>query len=163
MYRAQVPAQIDSPAHAGDFVVDVLESLRVSDVIDDAREPTLVRTDVTLRGAMKIVSASRETHFPVVDDEEQLVGIFSLTDLRRIFLEDAVTDVVIVRDFMREAVVSVRLDDSLHDVQRLMTRKSVSAVPVVDSEDPRRVIARLERNAVGRAYGEKLAQLKGQA
>ena len=34
-----------------------------------------------------------------------------------------------------------------------------SAVPVVDSEDPRKVIALLERNEVGRAYAEKLAQL----
>ena len=57
----------------------------------------------------------------------------------------------------------MKLDDSLHDVQRLMTRRGVSAVPVVDSEDPRKVVALLERNRVGRAYGEKLAQLKGQA
>ncbi|MCP3878858.1 MAG: CBS domain-containing protein, partial [Sulfitobacter sp.] len=112
-----------------------------------------------LRGAMRIVAESHETHFPVIDDEG-LVGIFSLTDLRRIFLEEVITDMVIVADFMSDQVATVRLDDSLHDVQRLMTRKQVSAVPVVDVDDPRKVLALLERNTVGKAYNEKLAELK---
>ena len=159
MYRAQVPTHIDSPAHAGDFVVDVLESLSVADVIGEARIPTLVPTDLTLRGAMKIVSDSRETHFPVVENE-RLVGIFSLTDLRRVFLEDVVEDMVIVRDFMNDRVVTTRMTDSLNDVLRLMTRSNVNVLPVVDAEDPGRVIALLERSAIGRAYDEKLQALK---
>ncbi len=160
MYRAQVPSQIDSPAHVGDFVIDVLQSLKVRDVIKEIRKPRLIQEDVTLRGAMKIVADSHETHFPVVDDDEQLVGIFSLTDLRRIFLEDVVEDVIIVGDFMREQVVTVTLDSNLHDVDRLMTRRNVSAVPVVDSGDDRRVVALLERNTIGQAYNAELKRLK---
>jgi chloride channel protein, CIC family len=160
MYRAQVGGPIDSPAHLGDFVIDVLQSVKVSDVLDEVRPPRLIHEDVTLHGAMKIVAASHETHFPVVDDENNLVGIFSLTDLRRIFLEDGVGDFIIVRDFMKEQVTTVKLDDSLHDVQRIMTRRGVSAVPVVDSEDKRKVVALLERNAIGRAYGEELRRMR---
>jgi CIC family chloride channel protein len=159
MYRAQVPAQIDSPAHAGDFVVDVLESLKVADVIGEARIPTLVPADVTLRGAMKIVADSHETHFPVVENE-RLVGIFSLTDLRRVFLEDVIEDMIIVRDFMIDRVVTTRMTDSLNDVLRGMTRSNVNVLPVVDAQDPGRVIALLERGAIGRAYDEKLQALK---
>ncbi len=160
LYRAQVGSQIDSPAHTGDFVIDVLQSLKVRDVLDDIRAPRLIHEDVTLRSVMRIVAESRETHFPVVDDEDQLTGIFSLTDLRRVFLEDTVEDFIIARDFMHEQVVVVKLDDSLHDVQRLMTRREVSAVPVVDSENPRKVIALLEHSAIGRAYAEQLRRLK---
>ena len=83
----------------------------------------------TLRRAMRIVSDSRETHFPVVDDEGEMVGIFSLNDLRRIFLEHEVQDIVVARDFMREQVSTVTAEDSLHDVQRLFTRRGVSALP----------------------------------
>lgn len=160
MYQAQVTRQIDSPAHVGEFVIDVLQSMKVRDVLDDVRPPRLIHEDVTLRGAMKIVAESHETHFPVVDDAEELVGIFSLTDLRRIFLEEEVGDFVIVRDFMSEQVMTVTLEDSLHDVQRLMTRRGVSAIPVVDTEGGRRVLALLERNSIGRAYAEELKRLK---
>ncbi|MCA9002495.1 MAG: chloride channel protein, partial [Planctomycetes bacterium] len=159
LYKSQVLSPINSPAHAGDFVIDVLQSMKVRDVLEEIRPPTLIHEDVTLRGAMRIVAESHETHFPVIDDEG-LVGIFSLTDLRRIFLEEAITDMVIVGDFMADQVATVRLDDSLHDVQRLMTRKQVSAVPVVDAENPRKVLALLERNAIGKAYNEKLAEMK---
>jgi CIC family chloride channel protein len=160
MYRAQVTRQIDSPAHVGEFVIDVLQSMKVRDVLEDIRPPRLIHEDVTLRGAMKIVADSHETHFPVVDDEEQLVGIFSLTDLRRIFLEEEVGDFVIVRDFMSDQVMTVTLEDSLHDVQRLMTRRGVSAIPVVDTEGGRQVLALLERNSIGHAYAEELKRLK---
>jgi len=160
MYRAQVTRQIDSPAHVGEFVIDVLQSMKVRDVLEDIRPPRLIHEDVTLRGAMKIVADSHETHFPVIDDEEQLVGIFSLTDLRRIFLEEEVGDFVIVRDFMSDQVMTVTLEDSLHDVQRLMTRRGVSAIPVVDTDGGRQVLALLERNSIGRAYAEELKRLK---
>jgi len=160
MYRAQVGSQVDSPAHAGDFVIDVLQSMTVKDVIGEMRMPRLIHEDVTLKGAMRIVRDSHETHFPVVDDEERLVGIFSLTDLRRIFLENVVEDFVIVGDFMREQVVTVRLEDSLDEVVRKMTRKNISAVPVVDSTNARKVVGFLERNTLGRAYSDKLKALK---
>ena len=108
---------------------------------------------------MKIVAESRETHYPVVE-KQRLVGIFSLTDLRRVFLEDVVEDMVIVRDFMIDRVVTTRMTDSLNDVLRQMTRNNVNVLPVVDAQDPGRVIALLERGAIGRAYDEKLQELK---
>ena len=52
--------------------------------------------------ALLRVSDSHETHFPVVDDDERMVGIFSLGDLRRVFMEEVIEDVIIVSDFMRE-------------------------------------------------------------
>lgn len=160
MYPSQVGGPVDSPAHTGDYIVDVLQSLQVTDVLDETSTPTLIHQNTTLRAALRLVSDSRDTHFPVVDDEGELVGIFSLSDLRRIYLEHEVEGMVIARDFMREAVSTVRPDDSLHDVQRLFTRRGVSALPVVDPENPRRVTALLRRNDVGRAYGDRLRELK---
>ena len=161
LYQAQVPSQLESPAHVGDYVVEVLQSLRVGDVLEEVRAPRLIHEDVTLRNAKRIVADSHETHFPVVDDEDRLVGIFSLTDLRRIFLEEEVEDLVIVRDFMRDQVVTVTLETDLYEAQRLMTRRAVNALPVVHTEDRRRVVAMLQRQDIGRAYNERIQALKG--
>ena len=161
LYPSQVASPVDSPAHTGDYIVDVLQSMKVSDVLDRSLDPTLVDHSTTLRRAMRIVSDSKETHFPVVDDKGDLCGIFSLNDLRRSFLEHEVQDIVVARDFMREQVATVTPEDSLHDVQKLFTRRAVSALPVVDVDDPRRVIALLRRNDVGKAYTDRLRELKG--
>ena len=34
IYEAQVPGRVDSPAHVGDFQVDILEQLAVRDLVD---------------------------------------------------------------------------------------------------------------------------------
>lgn len=161
MYASQVGGPVDSPAHTGDYLVDVLQSLKVSDLIDEAETPTLINQTTTLRAAMRIVADSKSTHFPVVDAAGDMVGIFSLNDLRRIYLEHEVEDLIIARDFMREQVATVTAEDSLHDVQRLFTRRAVSALPVVDPAAPRRVVALLRRNDVGIAYSDRLRELKG--
>lgn len=161
LYPSQVGGPVDSAAHTGDLIVDILQSMQVKDILDGASEPTLIHQNTTLRQAMRIVSDSRDTHFCVVDSVRELVGIFSLSDLRRIYLEHEVEDVVIAGDFMREQVATVTPEDSLHDVQRLFTRRGVSALPVVDPENPRLVMALLRRNDVGKAYTERLRELKG--
>ena len=109
---------------------------------------------------MRIVSDSHETHFPVVDKDERLVGIFSLTDLRRIMLEEVALDVIIVRDFMVEKVVTVRMEDSGSEALRKMNRFNITAIPVVDSKEPWRIVALLDRNALGRAYDARLTDLR---
>ena len=161
MYQAQVPSQIDSPAHAGDFVVDVLEKLRVGDLLDAARKPELISANTTLRHALDIVSKANGYYFPVVDKEERMVGIFSLSDVRRIFQETGVADLVIVRDFMVERVSTVRLHDNLDAALRGMTEFHVNTLPVVDDDDERVVLTLLDRQELGKAYAAKLRELRG--
>lgn len=163
MYKAQVESPIDSPAHKGDFVIDVLQSIQVRDVFDkESHVPSLINQNTTLREVLRIVSRANESYFPVVDDEDHLVGIFSLTDLRRIYLEEVVEHLVIVRDFMVDAVVTTHMSENLDEVLRRMTAHNINAIPVVAEDDPRIILALMERNAFGRAYDQRLRGLKRQ-
>jgi CIC family chloride channel protein len=161
MYEAQVDSPVDSPAHAGDFVVDILESLCVSDVITKGREPHLIRETTTLRKVLRTVSDSKESYFPVVDTSDRLVGIFSLTDLRRIYLEDVAQDIVIARDFMVERVVTATMKDDLHSVLTRMTTHHINALPIVDEAGEGQVLCILDRNEIGRAYDRRLQEMRG--
>ena len=160
IYETQVPGQVDSPAHAGDFVVDVLARMKVEDVLEGARRPQLVSENTTLRRALDLVASASGYYFPVVDKDERLVGIFSLSDVRRIFQQMEVADVVIVRDFMVESVVTTRPDDSLNDALQRLNEYGLHEIPVVDAEDPRHVVAMLTRHILGAAYHKRLHALK---
>jgi CIC family chloride channel protein len=163
LYKAQVDGMLDSPAHAGDFVVDVLCDIQVSEILDDARRPHLIHQDTTLRRVLKVVADAKESYFPVVDDDNKLVGIFSLTDLRRIYLEGEVEDVVITRDFMIEAVITAESSENLDEVLRRMTTRNINAIPIMDPEKEGEVLAVLERNEIGRAYDKRLREFKSGA
>jgi len=160
LYEAQVSGMVDSPAHAGDFVVDVLEDIRVSEILEDTRQPHLIHHGTTLRSILKTVADAKESYFPVVDDEEKLVGIFSLTDLRRIYLEDVVEDVVIARDFMIDPVITAEVSENLDEVLRRLTHNNINAIPIMNPENEGEVLAVLERNEIGRAYDKRLREWK---
>ncbi len=82
LYEEQVHAMIDSPAHQGDFVIDVLEQMHVRDVIDADRKIDVVPEDMPLERILHLAASSDNNYFPVIDQEHRLVGIFSLRDLR---------------------------------------------------------------------------------
>jgi CIC family chloride channel protein len=160
IYDTQVPGPADSPAHFGDFVVDVLEKMRVDEVVDYDSELPRVNHNATLRKALDIVSGAVGSYFPVVDGDDRLVGIFSLSDIRRIFRETDVQDLVIVRDFMVEDVATVRAGDSLNAALRLMNQLAIHQIPVVAEADDRHVIGMLTRNNLGAAYHQRLRDLR---
>ncbi|MEE9126530.1 MAG: chloride channel protein, partial [Planctomycetota bacterium] len=87
LFEEQVNNRLVSPAHSGDFVVDVLEQLYVKDVYDAARQPTLIKESTPLRRVLILVAQSDSRYFPVVDANDRMTGIFSLTDIRRVMTE----------------------------------------------------------------------------
>ena len=163
IYDTQVEGMVDSPAHAGDFVVDVLARMRVRDLLTGAREPEKITENTTLRRALDIVSGAQGDYFPVVDEEGQLVGIFSLSDVRRIFQETTVADLVIVRDFMVDDVVTTSPSEDLNEALFKLNENGLHEIPVVADEDPRQVVAMLTRNNLGAAYHKRLHALKQSA
>lgn len=160
LYEAQVSGMIDSPAHSGDFVIDVLADIKVHEILEDARRPHQIHQDTTLGRVLKVVAEAKESYFPVVDDDNRLVGIFSLTDIRRIYLEEVVEDFIITRDFMIESVVTSQASDSLDVVLRKMTSNNINAIPIMDPENEGQVLTVLERNEIGRAYDKRLRAFK---
>jgi len=160
IYDTQVPGLVDSPAHTGDFVVDVMERMQVSELLDNARPPQPVFANTTLRRALDIVSKADGYYFPVVDKDEKMVGIFSLSDIRRIFQETAVADIVIVRDFMVDNVVTTRPDENLNQALQSLNEYGLHEIPVVDVDDPRKVVAMLTRNNLGAAYHTRIEALR---
>lgn len=160
IYESQVEGLVDSPAHAGEFVVDVLERMQVMEVYDRERAIASVSQNATLRKALDIVSTAVGSYFPVVDGDGKLVGIFSLSDIRRIMLETGVQDLVIAKDFMVERVATVQPEDDLNTALTRLNEYSIHEIPVVAESDPREVIGMLSRNQIGAAYHKRLQQLR---
>jgi len=160
IYETQVDGLVDSPAHTGDFVVDALDGLRVADVLPDAHPPETVRENATLRQVLDLVATARSYYYPVVDAEGRMTGIVSLSDVRRIFRASEVDGIVIARDIMVEEVVRVTPETDLNAALRTMNEHGLHELPVVPSDDPRRVLAMLTRQTVSKTYHERLRRLR---
>lgn len=158
IYRAQVAARQDSPAHRGDFIYDVLEGMRVETMSDRFRPAETVRERTSLREMMPFVTDGHSHYFPVLDDEDRLVGVFSFNDIRRFLRNESVWDLMVARDVMTTPVIAVTPADDLTAVMRRFTLKNIDELPVVDTDDPTRLLGMLRRREVIAAYNEHIAR-----
>ncbi|HEX5103009.1 MAG TPA: chloride channel protein, partial [Pirellulaceae bacterium] len=80
LYDKQVASRLDSPAHRGDFLIDVLEGIRVKDV--PWKERQTVPEGMSLKEIVHMLAENRQHYFPVVDAGGKFIGIFSTDDVR---------------------------------------------------------------------------------
>ena len=160
LYEEQVSSLIDSPAHLGDYVVDVLEGMEVREIYVPSRRPSLVYENTPLPRILRMVAQCKESYFPVVDENEELVGIFSLHDIRSAFVSKDGGSLIVASDLAVAPVATVTPEDNLHTTLRLCTQKNITEIPVVDSENPRRVLCMLRRQEVINAYDERMSALR---
>jgi hypothetical protein len=73
-----------------------------------------------------------------VDEKECLVGVFSLSDIRQIMNEQAVGHLVVAGDLGTTDIASVTLETNLDQALRLLTRKNLDELPVVERTNPQK-------------------------
>ena len=115
LFEEQVNNRLVSPAHSGDFVIDLLEQLYVRDVYDTGRKPTLIKESTPLRRVLILVAQSDSRYFPVVDEDDRMTGIFSLTDIRRVMTEHTLADLVLAKEIATEDILRVTPNENLND------------------------------------------------
>ncbi len=160
LYEEQVTSLIDSPAHFGDFVVDVLAQIRVEAVYRPDEYLELVPENMPLDDIMRLIAVSQTHYFPVVDEHQRMVGIFSLHDVRSVLRREHPDNLIVAADIATFPVITVTPEDDLHTALRRFTRKNIDELPVVDSSDPRRILGMLRRKEVIGAYDEQLSMLR---
>lgn len=161
IYEEQVASPVDSPAHQGDFVVDVLERIRVGEVRVRTRGLEVVPEATPFSQVVRRVARSTETLFPVVDDEGRLTGIFSLRDIRLALLGTAsLGELVVADDIAHRPPLTVTPEDDLHTALKRMTELNVDELPVVASEGSTQLVGLLGRKDLVKAYSTQIESLR---
>ena len=155
LYEKQVSSRIDSPAHVGDFMIDVLEGLKVRDALNNKRDMFVIPQKMSFGEILLFVTDTSSSYFPVVDENSRMVGIVSLDDIRQIMFEEGLSELINARDMMTSDVITVTLDDDLHNAMRKFTLKNIEELPVVDTEESMCVIGMLTRRDVLSAYNKE--------
>lgn len=163
LYRMQVPTRLDSPAHRGDFIVDVLEGLQVADVYERERKVVTVDEGLKLDDIVHRLADNNQHYFPVVDQDQRVVGIFSDDDIRSYLFNDELWDIVLARDLMVERFLYVTPQDDLNTALRRFTTKNLDELPVIDDEAGGQLLGMLRRKAVIAAYNRRLLDFKNGA
>ena len=160
LYEKQVATRVDSPAHIGDFAVDIMDHLTVRDAVVPGQKVETIHEGARFEDILRLMAGSIQQDFPVVDGQGTLTGILSITDLREAMASKDLHGFLVAKDIAIETVITVTLNDSLNTALRLMADADIRELPVVAAEDPGKVVALVSRKDIIRAYHDHMGQVR---
>ncbi|MFV0531091.1 MAG: chloride channel protein [Flavobacteriales bacterium] len=129
VYTKELAEQGDLITHNKDQAV--LTTLNIHNVIENNFIP--IRPEMTLGEMLKNgVAHSNRNIFPVIDDQQQFLGIILLDDIRHVMFDQSMYDTVNVQTFMHEAPEVIFLgEDSMEDIMKKFEQSKAWNLPVV--------------------------------
>jgi chloride channel protein, CIC family len=133
-----------------DYESDVLHELSVAEMMDkDAPvvPATTLVSELADRIARRDPAVSRHEGLFLVDQEGNLQGIITRGDILRALDEDATGTMPVIEAGTRD-LVQAYPDESLDQAAAKMLARNVGRLPVVDRDDPGRIVGYLGRHAI---------------
>ena len=127
---------------------------QVHDVIN--KDVLTISANVTVEEAIRRLVENHISGMPVVDEEEQLVGIISEFQLLETLYFPEIRE-MLVRDVMTKNVLTVTPNTVLSDATSLMMAHRIRRLPVVDNGKVVGVVSRRDLLQYALEAGDKLS------
>ena len=160
IYDKQVKSKVSSPAHAGDFFVDILQAIKVKDLMHLVKKVEVIPRDMTFGDFRRFFPETKQHYFPVVDQFKRLVGIFSSTDIRGVLFSRGIGNLVVMNDVATFDIILTTPSEDLNSVLQKFTIKNIDSLPVVSNDDHGILIGMLNRREVIAYYNEQIQNMK---
>ncbi len=105
---------------------------------------------------MEFFPESKAQYYPVLDDRQRMTGVVSFQDIREIMLEDGLEHVVVMKDLAETKLIKLFPHDSLTKAIKKFGIKDIETIPVVDPEEPQKIVGVLKRKDVIDAYNKAI-------
>ena len=162
IYERQLPTRMDAPAHMSEMMGGILKRLTVADALGDERRKSIitVKESTTLGDLLDKFADSRQRCFPIIDEDQKLVGVVDGADLRRTIREGGYVDHLIIAKELAETPLTINPQDDLQTAVHKMVTSKHDELVVVDEDDPGKVIGILSRSNLVAAYDRQSLALR---
>jgi CIC family chloride channel protein len=130
--------------------LEVLETLTVGEVMQTAALPVLHETD-SVGAVTSLFMRTRHHGLPVVDTEDHLVGILTLSDLDQV-QQTPDPETLTVGQICSRDLATAFPDETLGAALRRMSARDIGRLPVVARDRPQHLLGLLRRTDMVRAY-----------
>jgi CIC family chloride channel protein len=106
------------------------------------------------------VHRSKFNSFPVVEEKDRLIGMLSLSDCQECFTQEG-EEALTAKDVATYKLVTITKDDSLFRALTRITQGDFSILPVVDKEQPKKLIGVISRRDIMSTYDDMIIKKIG--
>ncbi|MBN2193411.1 MAG: chloride channel protein [Polyangiaceae bacterium] len=161
LYEKQVATRRESPAHGGEYVLDVLQDVRVGQVFEAQSSILTVAPSTSLEELLRQAAASSQVVFPVVDAGGDCTGVVTLETVRAFFYDEAIGRLAIAAD-CAAPLVSVSRDDSLALALKRCSASHFPQIPVIDP-DTQSLVGLLSYEEILQSYSQEVLRRRLEA
>jgi CIC family chloride channel protein len=147
IYENQVDSRVDSAAHRTEFSIPLLERIKVADAM--ATSVVAVPPEFRVSDVSRLMKSNQIDALPVVESG-RLVGIVANLDMAR--LPEDRWQKTTARDIMSKELVFGHAGDTLYDAMDMMNRHNISHLPIVDEDDPGKLVGFLAIHDISHTY-----------
>ncbi|MCA9592566.1 MAG: chloride channel protein [Myxococcales bacterium] len=156
LYEKQVGTRRDSPAHGAEYVLDLLQHVRVGTVFD--KQPVKpLPASTPLAEVLRVTTGCNQTVFPVVGPRGELSGIVTLDTVRAFFFDEEMGKLAIAADCAMP-LVTVTQEDTLAVALERFASSHYPELPVVDSEGGGEIVGMLSYEQLLHTYSQELVR-----
>jgi CIC family chloride channel protein len=130
--------------------MDVMASVFVHEVME--KNPETVSPELSVNELVAKFDQTGRHGFNVVDEDNHLIGIVSLSDVRKMIAQDKKIENLKVKDLTTRTIVSAYPDETLREVLQRMAPRDLSRMPVVSRQNPKKLVGVIRRRNVIKAY-----------
>jgi CIC family chloride channel protein len=155
IYENQVGTRTDSPAHLGDFSIDLLEGIKIRDIM--STKLVTVTPSMKISEVNRLMAQTLHLSYPVVD-KGSLVGVITYRELLNISAERS--SLMNVSDVMNGVPATVGPDETAAEALRLLHVTNYEQLLVVDPAQRNRLIGMVTHNDI--IHGHEASKLGGE-
>lgn len=140
---------------------DLIKTFKVRDVMDT--QAPAIPASMPLVDVIKVFSSTNNTHYSVLDSDEKLLGLITLTGIRNTFATQELNSWLVALDLVEPVLVKVTPEAKLSQAFDEMIRHGVECIPVIASKDTDEYMGMLEAGVVRRQISAKVLDKQHEA
>jgi CIC family chloride channel protein len=133
--------------------IDILQNMKIRPLIHP--DDPIVHANTSFNEILNIFINSKNTNFPVVDQNERLIGIITMRDIRPLLSDKDLAPLLLAIDIMSENVFVLSPEDSFDQALRKMEIDDNELLPVVNDTKSMRYLGTVSKDQIQKQYTKK--------
>ncbi len=139
----------------GGAEINVMKSIFIKDVFTSHMES--IPITASFDQVVNQLISGKDPYSPVLDTDGKFHGIISMNDVKDYLFEgDILKDILIASDIAKTEGPLATPDDNCQYVLDIIAKNDIEGIPVVDSQDPRKILGMVWRKDILEAYNKEI-------
>jgi CIC family chloride channel protein len=134
--------------------VHLLQTLKVRDCMK--KDNVLIPENMPFRKMINKMTSSHYQSFPVVDENQNMIGIIYFSHLKSFIFEKELEDLVVAREVIEDETITLTPEDNLLTAIDKFGLKDIGEIPVVKTDKPNMVLGMVSRRDILEAYNNEI-------